>query len=109
MIKYFYNFLIYCFIFNIISCGKTTEENVNDTVAKTNDNVFGGTGGGETGSFVMVGNLGDIFTSSDGTSWDNSNSGTTDNLSGITYGDSTFVTVGDNGVIITSSSGTTWT
>ena len=30
-------------MFTIISCGKTTEENVNDTVAKTNDTVFGKT------------------------------------------------------------------
>ncbi len=41
MRKIFYSFLISCFIFTIISCGKTTEENVNDTVSKTNDTVFG--------------------------------------------------------------------
>ena len=36
----FYSFLISCLIiFTIISCGKTTEENVNDTVSKTNDTV----------------------------------------------------------------------
>ena len=46
MRKIFYNYLIYCFIFTIISCGKTTEENVNDAVSKTNDTVFGGTDGG---------------------------------------------------------------
>jgi len=44
MRKFFFSFLISCFIFTIISCGKTTEENVNDTVSKTNDTVFG-TGG----------------------------------------------------------------
>ena len=50
MTKFFSSFLVSCFIFTIISCGKTTEENVNDTVAKTNDNVVGGTGGtGGTG------------------------------------------------------------
>ena len=41
----FYSILIYCFIFSVISCGKTTEENVNDTVSKTNDTLFGGSGG----------------------------------------------------------------
>ena len=45
MRKIFYSFLVSCFIFTIISCGKTTEETVNDTVSKTNDNVVGGTGG----------------------------------------------------------------
>ena len=45
MRKIFYSFLVSCFIFAIISCGKTTEETVNDTVSKTNDNVVGGTGG----------------------------------------------------------------
>ena len=48
MIKICYSFLICCFIFTIISCGKTTEENVNDTVSKTNDTIFG-TGGGSGG------------------------------------------------------------
>ena len=42
MSKIFYIFLIFCFIFTIISCGKTTEENVNDAVSKTNDTIFGG-------------------------------------------------------------------
>ena len=41
MIKIFSSFLISCFIFTIISCGKTTEENVNDAVSKTNNNVEG--------------------------------------------------------------------
>ena len=48
MSKIFYSFLISCFIFTIISCGKTTEENVNDAVSKTNDTVFGGSGGSAT-------------------------------------------------------------
>ena len=41
MRKIFYSFLISCFIFTIISCGKSTEENVNDAVSKTNNNVEG--------------------------------------------------------------------
>ena len=54
MREIFYSFLVSCFIFTIFSCGKTTEENVNDTVSKTNetvndtadivnDTIFGGT------------------------------------------------------------------
>jgi len=45
MRKFIYSFLIFSFIFTIFSCGKTTEENVNDTVSKTNDTFFGGSGG----------------------------------------------------------------
>ena len=69
MREIFYSFLIFCFIFTINSCGKTTEENVNDTVAKTSDTVndaggainntlFGGTeeGSCNTKAFI-VGNL----------------------------------------------------
>ena len=57
MREIFYSFLVSCLIFTIFSCGKTTEENVNDTVSKTNetvndtadivnDTIFGGTGEG---------------------------------------------------------------
>ena len=41
-------FSVFLFSLNVISCGKTTEENVNDTVAKTNETVFGGTDGQTT-------------------------------------------------------------
>ena len=58
MINIFYSFLIFCFIFTIISCGQTTEENVSSAVSKTsdtvndtagtvNDTVFGDTGSGD--------------------------------------------------------------
>ncbi len=54
MREFFYNFLIFCSIFTIISCGQTTEENVSSAVSKTsdtvndasgaiNDTLFGGT------------------------------------------------------------------
>ena len=54
MREIFYSFLVSCLIFTIFSCGKTTEENVNDAVSKTsdtvndaggavNDTIFGGT------------------------------------------------------------------
>ena len=41
----FYSFLISCFIISVISCGKTTEEGVNDSISKTNESVFGGSDG----------------------------------------------------------------
>jgi len=54
MREIFYIFLVSCLIFTIFSCGKTSEENINDTVSKTNetvndtvgtvnDTIFGGT------------------------------------------------------------------
>ena len=49
MRKFFYSFLIFSFIFTIFSCGKTTEENVNDSVSKTNDTIFGTGGDSVTG------------------------------------------------------------
>ena len=44
----FYIFLIPCFIFSVFSCGKTTEEGVNDSISKTNESVFGGSDGQTT-------------------------------------------------------------
>jgi photosystem II stability/assembly factor-like uncharacterized protein len=56
-----------------------------------------------------VGISGTILTSSDGTSWNNKSSGTTQ-LNEVTYGNSTFITVGQSGSILSSSdNGTTWT
>ena len=57
MREIFYIFLVSCLIFTIFSCGKTSEENINDTISKTNetvddtvgivnDNIFGGTAEG---------------------------------------------------------------
>ena len=45
----------------------------------------------------------------DGTTWTAQTSGTSNNISGVTYGNGTFMIVGDSGTIITSSDGTTWT
>ena len=61
-----------------------------------------------SGLFVTWGNSGTILTSSDGTTWYNRTSGTSNHLYGITYGKSTFVGVGASGTILTSSDGTTW-
>ena len=45
MREFYYSFLIFSFIFTIISCGQTTEENVSSAISKTNDavNDTGGT------------------------------------------------------------------
>ena len=39
MREFFYSFLIFSFIYTIISCGQTTEENVSSAVSKTSDTV----------------------------------------------------------------------
>ena len=94
MKKFLFVFLISCFSLTIISCGLNWGSKKDDT---------------NSGLFVSVGNSGTIIISSDGITWIFSNSGTSSNLWGINYGNSTFVTVGDNGTILTSSDGTTWT
>ena len=65
-------------------------------------------------SYVAVGQLGKIVTSSDGTTWDNKSSGTTSNLTGITYGNNKFLAISstidsNGGTVLTSSNGTSWT
>ena len=58
----------------------------------------------------MVASLGGyIFTSSDGTSWDNVISRSANALNDVAYGNSQFAAVGVNGTIQTSSDGTSWT
>lgn len=64
----------------------------------------------KTGSgFIGVGSGGNIFTSGDGLSWTQRNSGTLNNLRSITAGNGLLVAVGDAGTIQTSSTGTIWT
>ena len=47
--------------------------------------------------------------STSSTNWTVSNSGVSDHLYGIVYGNSTYVIVGSSGTILTSTDGTTWT
>jgi len=64
------------------------------------------------GLFVTVGSSGTILTSSDGTTWTERtsvSSQNTVNLYRVTYGNNTFVTVGYSGTILTSTDGTSWT
>jgi hypothetical protein len=58
---------------------------------------------------VAVSAAGSIFTSSNGTAWASSPSGTTSNLRSVTWSGSQFVAVGSSGTILTSPNGVTWT
>jgi len=60
------------------------------------------------GTFVAVGEVGTILTSTDGVTWDTKTSGTTQGLEGVTYGNGTFIAVGGSGTILTSTDGVTW-
>lgn len=58
--------------------------------------------------FVVVGTLGEIFTSTDTLTWTHRNSGTTEELYDVQYFNDRFVAVGSNGVVIQSPDGITW-
>ena len=78
-----------------------TAGNVSNALTITSFTVFS--------SYVAVANEGYIITSSDGTTWTSRTSGTTNNLNGVTYGNSKFMIVGNSGTTLTSSDGTSWT
>ena len=61
------------------------------------------------GMFVAVGESGVLFTSSDGTAWEERSSGTVQPLRDVTYGGSTFVALGGGGTILSSPDGVRWT
>jgi hypothetical protein len=72
-----------------------------------NDIAFGG------GTYVAVGDNGTIIRSVNGTDWGPVASGSTTNLTGVSYGDGTFVAVGapmggGPAVVLTSSDGLSW-
>ena len=75
--KNIYIILILIFSFTIISCAKKSDTSSTSTTSSP--------------SHVAVGSSGSILTSSDGTSWDNRTSGTTNHLYGVTYGNGTFM------------------
>jgi hypothetical protein len=58
--------------------------------------------------YVMVGYSGYIATSSDGQTWTQQASGTTEHLWAVDYQNGRFIVCGDNGTILTSSDGITW-
>lgn len=61
------------------------------------------------GTYVYVGNNGNIYTSTNLTNWVKRNSTTDKLLSGICYGKSQFIACGDLGTILTSPNGINWT
>lgn len=58
---------------------------------------------------VAVGNNGEIWTSSNGTSWTKQTSGTTTNLLDVIYAGTKFIAVGENSVVVSSTDGIAWT
>jgi len=61
------------------------------------------------GIFVAVGYSGTIYTSSNGSLWEERVSNTSMDLNGVAYGNGTFVVVGDHGTILISPDGSEWT
>lgn len=61
------------------------------------------------GTYVYVGNNGNIYTSSNLVNWNQRTSGVSVKLVGISYGKGQFVVTGDQGTILTSSNGINWT
>jgi hypothetical protein len=61
------------------------------------------------GTYVYVGNNGNIYTSTNLTNWVKRNSTTDKLLSGVCYGKSQFIACGDLGTILTSTNGINWT
>ena len=59
------------------------------------------------GSYVAVGNSGQILYSTNGSSWSSVTSGVSDNFIGVAYGNGIFVALSSNHVL-TSSNGTVW-
>lgn len=59
-------------------------------------------------SFVAVGNVGSILTSSNGIDWIEADSGTFTSLLDVTYADGIFVAVGEQGTMLSSSDGKEW-
>lgn len=60
------------------------------------------------GRFVMVGNGGAVFTSTDGVTWLQAPSGTSANLLATAGRDGRIVAAGDHGTLITSADGMSW-
>lgn len=61
------------------------------------------------GKFYMCGSGGTVSTSTDGTSWETFETGTTEHLEDITYGGGQLICVGANSTIATSPDSVNWT
>ncbi|MEJ8303877.1 cadherin-like beta sandwich domain-containing protein [Saccharibacillus sacchari] len=63
-----------------------------------------------SGKWVLTGNSGRVYTSSDALTWTNYSTGNTAfNISGVAYGNSTYVLAANSGNLYYSSDATTWT
>ena len=60
------------------------------------------------GTYVALGELGTILTSTDGTNWLTQQSGTTMELRDCAYGGGKYVVVGDHGTVLTSADASNW-
>ncbi|MHB8523900.1 MAG: hypothetical protein ACYDH9_24515 [Limisphaerales bacterium] len=60
------------------------------------------------GLYVVVGDGGLLFISSDASYWATVGTGTSNRLNAVTYGGGHFIAVGDNGTIISSTNGYSW-
>lgn len=58
--------------------------------------------------FVLIGDVGVILTSANGTDWAPQASGTLNDLSGIAWSNGQYVVVGAHGTVLTSSNGSDW-
>lgn len=61
------------------------------------------------GVYVVVGNEGAIYTSTNLSNWTKRASNTSLKLVGVSFGKGLFIVTGDNGIILTSSDGINWT
>ena len=121
MKKILHILLITFFSFTIISCAQINT--LKDDLGSKYDDLSSGTdetaetaneeptaiSEGTRPLFVSVGSSGTIITSSNGTNWTRSTSGTKVKLRAVTFGNNTFVAVGSSGTILTSPDGITWT
>ncbi|MFL2737240.1 MAG: WD40/YVTN/BNR-like repeat-containing protein [bacterium] len=82
----------------IKACAKNDSETKNSNTSQE-----------ESVKFVVVGGSGTILTSSDSNTWISENSGTSNDLESIHFGDDTIIVVGDSGTILTSIDGDSWT
>ena len=80
MKKILHVILISIFSLTVISCAKKSDSSSSSTTS--------------SGLFIAVGASGTLLTSSDGTTWTSRTSGTTNNLSAVSYGNSILVVVG---------------
>jgi photosystem II stability/assembly factor-like uncharacterized protein len=58
--------------------------------------------------FIAVGDKGKIMSSSDGSKWEEINSGVSQSLYNVTFADNKFLAVGERGIILYSSDGIIW-